>query len=69
MRIVQRCVLCNEIIEQEDARAAILMFKPPDEIESNQLDAHLRCLQQAAHPAMLERFNPTFFDPRRPGSE
>jgi hypothetical protein len=58
----QRCVFCNEIIEQGDARAAILMFDSDEEIKQYQLDAHLNCLRQGAHPEMVERVDPAFFE-------
>jgi hypothetical protein len=38
------------------------MFAPGDETISYQLDAHLDCLRHAAHPAMVERVDPEFFE-------
>jgi hypothetical protein len=46
LRIVQRCIFCNEIIEHEDARAAILMFEPDEPTKQSQLDAHLNCVRR-----------------------
>jgi hypothetical protein len=66
------CVLCNERIESDQSRAAILMFGAADEVVQYQLDAHLNCLRRAAHPAIAERVDPTFFERfkgRRPPDE
>ncbi len=67
--IRQQCIFCGESIEDGQPRTAILMFDADDEIIQYQLDAHLRCVKGAAHPAMAERVDPTFFkrmDRRRP---
>jgi hypothetical protein len=68
LRIVQRCIFCNEIIEQEDARAAILMSEPDEPTKQSQLDAHLNCVRRAAHLEMVERVDQAFFDRPRPGN-
>jgi hypothetical protein len=57
-----QCILCNEGIADDAPRTAILMFAPGDETISYQLDAHLDCLRHAAHPAMVERVDPEFFE-------
>jgi hypothetical protein len=68
LRIGLQCVFCSQIIEQGDAQASIQMIDSASKISPFQLDAHLRCLQQAAHPKMVERVDPTY-DVQLPGSQ
>jgi hypothetical protein len=55
LRIGPLCLFCTAMLDADGPRAAIKMFDPKGPGFVYQLDAHIECLRQAAHPNMAER--------------
>ena len=55
LRIGQVCLFFTAMLDAESPRAAVQMFDPKNPGFMYQLDAHVECLRQAAHPDMAAR--------------